>query len=769
MTDSNQQQNKSAFGGFSNNNLFPGTSGGLNFNNNQTTNTFTSLNNPSNVNQPFGSGTGFNLNPTNSNVSNSGTEITNKNFNVTNTNLNSGLFPNKPNDSSSTFNNTGVNKLNFGVTEPNAQKQADPFGTGDKKPFQFPSSLATNTTNNQAKPQEQNTSNKSVIGGGNNNSSMFGSLNSDKPNFLEPNATNSSSVLTFNLNSNGLDADKNNNTSNVPGNVLSGGNNLARSFSFKNPNNNLTSENPANQDKTNGPLNTNPTNLQTNPVTNPFTRLVENKTRADLAQTDKPNESTTTVTTNFQTNLTNDNFSKFNTGKTITNPAKLEETVQAQAKSSVFSVPQQPKETDAPKTNLFSVPKDDKAQKAPFSLNTTEKDGATNINSIFKSSTESGTNPTEKNTVSGSLFKTDSNTSNFPGTLGSKESNLGSKTNFNFGAKSEETNTSKDKLNETASFFDKDKKEGTLDTQPQNKVTFGLLNAKKEVIENTSSNTTKPVTNPNPSELFTSKTGTEAAKKDRKETDKKEESKIFFNLNLVKLSDPKEMPNISNSLQDVAINAIMKKSIEEVINHWKIELDNQVDRFDASAEKLKNFEFMFRKHFETIVSLYELISNLKEDADKTLRNLKDISLEEDQIIEQLNLMEKSLDQYLDIADNRESQGRRQQLDGRDHIYDTATDIAKTVDLIQKDIDDVNSKITEGNVLNKQENLQVMNYENVHSRESISMDKNEFTNILNSYYASLRSIQFMEQSLISKIMQAEIELNDMRRERERDKF
>jgi hypothetical protein len=229
------------------------------------------------------------------------------------------------------------------------------------------------------------------------------------------------------------------------------------------------------------------------------------------------------------------------------------------------------------------------------------------------------------------------------------------------------------------------------------------------------------------------------------------------------------MPKISSSLEEVAINAMMKKSIEEIINHWKNELDNQVDRFDSSADKLKNFEFMFRKHFETICSLYELINNLKEDGNTTLRNLKDISLEEDQIIEQLNIMEKSLDQYLEIADNRQPLTGRSQFDGRDQIYLTATEIAKTVEEIQKDIDEVNSKISQGNAFNKEDNLNVLSYENPLLRESISMDKNEFTNILNSYYASLRSIQFMEQSLASKIMQAEVELNDIRRERERDKF
>ena len=133
-------------------------------------------------------------------------------------------------------------------------------------------------------------------------------------------------------------------------------------------------------------------------------------------------------------------------------------------------------------------------------------------------------------------------------------------------------------------------------------------------------------------------------------------------------------------------------------------------------------------------------------------------------------MEKSLDQYLEIADNKQNlPGRSSQLESRDHIYFTATEIANTVEAIQKDIDEVNSKISEGNVMNNEENLNVLSYENPLLRESISMDKNEFTNILNSYYASLRSIQFMEQNLVTKIIQAESELNEIRREREREKY
>lgn len=68
----------------------------------------------------------------------------------------------------------------------------------------------------------------------------------------------------------------------------------------------------------------------------------------------------------------------------------------------------------------------------------------------------------------------------------------------------------------------------------------------------------------------------------------------------VKLNEPKPLPLISQNLDDVAVNSLMKKSIEDIINHWKNELDNNVDKFKNSSEKLKEFELLFQKNFETV-------------------------------------------------------------------------------------------------------------------------------------------------------------------------
>jgi hypothetical protein len=138
-------------------------------------------------------------------------------------------------------------------------------------------------------------------------------------------------------------------------------------------------------------------------------------------------------------------------------------------------------------------------------------------------------------------------------------------------------------------------------------------------------------------------------------------------------------------------------------------------------------------------------------------------------VDQLNFIEKSLDQYLEIADKKEGGQSYGGVDNKNYIYHTAVEISNTVDDIQKAIDDVNDKISQSSVqqLNKDENLNIINYENPQLKEAISLDKNEFTNILNSYYNSLRSIQFMEQNLASKIIQAEFEINERKQDRHKN--
>jgi len=210
----------------------------------------------------------------------------------------------------------------------------------------------------------------------------------------------------------------------------------------------------------------------------------------------------------------------------------------------------------------------------------------------------------------------------------------------------------------------------------------------------------------------------------------------------------------------------MKKTIEEVVNKWKNDLDKQVDKFEVTAEKLKNFELKFLNNFESICSLHEIYNGMKEQSERTIKNLQDIEREEDAILEQMSQMEKHIDQYLEVAE-RSNLGLQVQDEG-DFIYSTANELVKTVDEVQKEIDEINSKIQPLQQGGVNEDLTKVTFESPNLRENITLDKNEFTAILNAYYNSLTNIQFMEQNLVSRIAIVEAEINEVKREKERER-
>lgn len=53
-------------------------------------------------------------------------------------------------------------------------------------------------------------------------------------------------------------------------------------------------------------------------------------------------------------------------------------------------------------------------------------------------------------------------------------------------------------------------------------------------------------------------------------------------------------------LDKAGIDNLMKKSIEEVINRWKKEMDKQTSKFSDNGERLKHFEQIFNKNFENV-------------------------------------------------------------------------------------------------------------------------------------------------------------------------
>ena len=54
----------------------------------------------------------------------------------------------------------------------------------------------------------------------------------------------------------------------------------------------------------------------------------------------------------------------------------------------------------------------------------------------------------------------------------------------------------------------------------------------------------------------------------------------------------------------------MNVSIEDLINNWKLEMDSQVEKFEKSAETIRNFEFMFQDQYTKVFNFYFLFFRL---------------------------------------------------------------------------------------------------------------------------------------------------------------
>jgi len=53
----------------------------------------------------------------------------------------------------------------------------------------------------------------------------------------------------------------------------------------------------------------------------------------------------------------------------------------------------------------------------------------------------------------------------------------------------------------------------------------------------------------------------------------------------------------------------MSLSIEDLINNWKLELDNQVEKFEKAADSIKNFELNFQNQYDKVIILILKINN----------------------------------------------------------------------------------------------------------------------------------------------------------------
>lgn len=228
----------------------------------------------------------------------------------------------------------------------------------------------------------------------------------------------------------------------------------------------------------------------------------------------------------------------------------------------------------------------------------------------------------------------------------------------------------------------------------------------------------------------------------KKEEDEKKENNLS---NKDSADDKKDIPH---KLDDLTLNSLYKTKIEEAFTNWKNELDSQVDKFNICGERLKNYELQFQSCLQISEPLAQLIDKVKEDSSSTLVELKKISSDEDDILSQLDELEKILIDLSKTQTKNQPNNQVNQNAKEEDIYQEMKEISKKMDEISQTIESINSNVTNNKKNSVEENV-IDEFENEKKNMSIA---------LNNLYNDLRSIQLTEQALLSKIYQVEKDLD-----------
>ena len=182
-------------------------------------------------------------------------------------------------------------------------------------------------------------------------------------------------------------------------------------------------------------------------------------------------------------------------------------------------------------------------------------------------------------------------------------------------------------------------------------------------------------------------------------------------------------------------------------------MDSQVDKFNICGERLKNYELQFQSCLQISEPLAQLIDKVKEDSSSTLVELKKISSDEDDILSQLDELEKTLIDLSKTQTKNQPNNQVNQNAKEEDIYQEMKEISKKMDEISQTIESINSNVTNNKKNSVEENV-IDEFENEKKNMSIA---------LNNLYNDLRSIQLTEQALLSKIYQVEKDLDIQHKE------
>jgi hypothetical protein len=308
---------------------------------------------------------------------------------------------------------------------------------------------------------------------------------------------------------------------------------------------------------------------------------------------------------------TNVNLAHGSTGPSITdnkqlfgNPQPLvnENKTQPQQASSLFS---------GGSSSMFGQNTGGDKQTLNFSTNTAQvkKEESKETTSLFSSNNQQTSIPENKSTTG--FLKPSTNetipSSSLFGSFGGKQEN---KIQLNLPNEKKDQSDNKDAVENKQALFSGnfgggDKKTESKD--PSSTISFGVNQPKKEIpfgsTENKLTSDNKNITFGSNSliylDIITNKPEDNKLTDLKEKKDGKTAETVSFNQNL---------PPQLKDLDKAGVDNLMKKSIEEVINRWKKEMDKQTSKFTDSGERLKHFEQIFNKNFENVGYFIKLVN-----------------------------------------------------------------------------------------------------------------------------------------------------------------
>lgn len=210
-----------------------------------------------------------------------------------------------------------------------------------------------------------------------------------------------------------------------------------------------------------------------------------------------------------------------------------------------------------------------------------------------------------------------------------------------------------------------------------------------------------------------------------------------------------QKPQQPKDLNDLIINTLHKTQIETSFTNWKTELEIQNIRYNSLVSQLRTFEQKFLSCIDIVSPLSSLIDQIKLESSTTKTELIEISKEQDELLSQLDTLEKSLKLIQSETTTSLNSNATQSLNTNiineqpplDNLYKEMNSISSQLDDISQLIDSHNSSTSNNN-------------NNVISTYIENDNDIDINTALNSLYNDLRKILLTEQVLAMKIYRLE---------------